>query len=179
VESDSATAHELVDELGDKLLGVLVRTIDIVSTSNDDGHTKRAMIGFGQELSTGLGGGIGIGRLQHCLLIHGFLIESLLTINLISAHVDKALNAMNLGTLEKDVSSHNIVLSELKGISKGVVDVSLSSEMHNSINLLILQHEVDQIGAANVALDELVVGIVLDLIQVLQARAIWLTRRAM
>ena len=48
----------------------------------------------------------------------------------------------------------------------------LRGEMHDGVNLLLLKHVIHQLRGTNVALYELVVFIVLDLVQVLQTGAI-------
>lgn len=68
--------------------------------------------------------------------------------------------------------THDVVLCELERIPERVIHVGLRRKVHDGINLFSLDHEVDQIGAADVALHELVVGVVLDLVQVGEARAV-------
>ena len=41
-----------------------MRAIDIVSTSDDDGHLERAVVRLGKELSTSFGRGVGIGGFE-------------------------------------------------------------------------------------------------------------------
>jgi hypothetical protein len=67
VQGDALAAHQLVDELGDQLLGVLVGAVHVVAAGDDDGHTERSVIRLGQKLGTGLGGGVGVGRLKHLM----------------------------------------------------------------------------------------------------------------
>jgi hypothetical protein len=69
--------HELIDELGNELLGVLVRAIHVVTTGNDNGQVETAHIGLGQELCTRLGGGIWVGGLKNIFLVHGVLVSEL------------------------------------------------------------------------------------------------------
>jgi len=47
MQSHFTASHQLVDELRNELLGVLMRAVDIVAASNNDGHAKRAMIRLG------------------------------------------------------------------------------------------------------------------------------------
>jgi hypothetical protein len=50
--------------------------------------------------------------------------------------------------------------------------VRLRCEVHDGVNVLRLEHVVDEVRGQDVALDEFVVGVVLDLVQILQARAV-------
>jgi len=97
---------------------------------------------------------------------------SLLAVDLIGTHVNEALDAGDLGRLQQHVGAQNVVLGELEGVSEGVVDVGLSREVHNSINLLSLQNEVHQVRTADISLHKLIVREVLNLVQVGKARAV-------
>lgn len=92
--------------------------------------------------------------------------------HLVRADVDEALDAGQFRGLEQHVRAEDVVLRELERVTEGVVDVGLGREVHDRVDLLRLQHEVHQVGAADVALHELVVGVVLDLVEVGQARAV-------
>ena len=58
------------------------------------------------------------------------------------------------------------------GVTEGVVDVSLSSKVHDGIDLFLLQDEVDKVGRGDITLDEPVVREVRNLIQVLQTTTV-------
>jgi len=75
---------------------------------------------------------------------------------------------MDLRTLQQHKGPQNVVLGEGKGVS----ELCLRGEVRDSIDLLLLKHVVDQLRGTNDALHELVVSIVLDLVQVLQAGAV-------
>lgn len=77
-------------------------------------------------------------------------------VNLVSANVNEALDlAGNLAGLEENVSTIDVVLRELEAISERVVDVGLCSEVHDSVNTFRDEKVVNQIRAADIALDEL------------------------
>jgi hypothetical protein len=88
--------------------------------------------------------------------------------------VNKALDASDLSALKKHVGAHDVVLCELERVSEGVVDVGLGSEMHDGVDFFGFKDIVDKIRTANISADKLVVREVLDLIKVLNARAICL-----
>jgi len=66
----------------------------------------------------------------------------------------------------------NIVLRERERVPKAIVHVGLRGEVHDGVYLLLLQHIVDQVRGADVPFHELVVFVVLDLIEVFEARAV-------
>lgn len=41
MDSELLSPHELVDELGDELFGVLVRSVHVVASRDDDGKVER------------------------------------------------------------------------------------------------------------------------------------------
>lgn len=60
-----------------------------------------------------------------------------------------------LGTLQQDVRSVDVVLSELEGISEGIVDMRLRGEVKDRIDLFLSEQVRDEVGRADVALHEL------------------------
>jgi len=52
-------------EARNDLFGVLEATIDVVTTGDDDGEVEGDVIGLGDEFSGGLGGGVGVGGVEH------------------------------------------------------------------------------------------------------------------
>ena len=93
----------------------------------------------------------------------------LLAVDLIGTHVNEALDAGNLGGLQQHVGAEDVVLGKLERVTEGVIDVGLGCEVHDSVNLLILQYKINKIGTADVSLYKLVVGKVFNLVQVGQA----------
>jgi hypothetical protein len=63
-----------------------------------------------------------------------------------------------LGTLQQDVRAKDVGVCECEAISEGVIDVRLCCEVHDGVNLFLLQDKVDKVGSCNVTLDESVVG---------------------
>ncbi len=86
--------------------------------------------------------------------------------------MNEATNVGNLRRFQQHMCAHNVVLCELKGISKRIVHVSLSREVHDGVDLLRLQHVAHQFTAANISLDKSIIWISLDLIEILNARTI-------
>ncbi len=56
--------------------------------------------------------------------------------------------------------------------TEGVIDVGLGGKMHDCVNLLRQDNVADEVAGADVSLDELVVGIRLKLLDVLEAGAV-------
>jgi hypothetical protein len=53
------------------------------------------------------------------------------------------------------MGAHDVVVCEGEAVAKAVVNVSLRSEVHDSVYLLFAQHVSHEIAGADVALDEL------------------------
>jgi len=77
-----------------------------------------------------------------------------------------------LGRLQQDVGSVNVGLGEGEGVAEGVVNVCLGGEVHHGIDLLLREDVVDEVGTLDVALDELEIGQILDILQILEAGAV-------
>ena len=94
--------QQLVGELGDQLLGVLVRSVHVVSSGDDDRKLEGAVVRLDEELSSCLGGGVWVGGLQDVFFVHGIGIEVLaFSIYLISRHVNETTDGgAVLGRLE-------------------------------------------------------------------------------
>jgi len=70
-------AEEAIDELGDELLWILARSIDVVAARDDDRQAERAVVRLGDELGSSLGGGVGVGGLERALDRHVVLQDSM------------------------------------------------------------------------------------------------------
>jgi len=172
VKSYFVSTQQLIDELGDEFLGVLVGSVHVVAASDDDGHVEGAVVRLGEKFGTSFRGRVWVRGLKNLLLTHGVLVQRLLAVHLVCAHVDKAADAHDLGGLQHHMRAHYVILRKLERISKGVVNMSLSSEVQNRVDLLRLQHVLHQLGAANVSTNKLVVGQVLNFVTVFNARTI-------
>ena len=173
MQRHGTTAQDLVGELRNQLLGELMRSVDVVATGDDARKLEGPMVGFDQELGSGFGGGIGVGGFEDVFFVHGFRLEGLsLAVHLVRRDVDEPLDApVAFGRFEEDVRSENIALSEVEGVSEGIVHVSLSGEMHDGVDAFF-DHDVgDEVGAGDVAFDEFEVFEAGDFLEVGEARA--------
>jgi hypothetical protein len=59
-----------------------------------------------------------------------------------------------LGRLEEHVGADDVAVRGLEAAAEGVVDVRLGGEVHDSVDLPWLEHALDEVGSATVALDE-------------------------
>lgn len=166
--------EKLVGELGNELLGVLVRAVHVVAASDDAGQLERSVVGLDDELGTGLGGGVRVGRLQNVFLSHGLGIEVFsLSVHLVGGHVDEATDGVAVfGRLEQDVGAVDVGLGEGEGVTERVVNVGLGGEMHHGIDLLLGEDVVDEVGTLDVALDELEIGQILEVLEIVEAGAV-------
>mmetsp|Transcript_16058 Transcript_16058/g.29014 ORF Transcript_16058/g.29014 Transcript_16058/m.29014 type:complete len:225 (-) Transcript_16058:303-977(-) len=132
--------HELIGQFGNELFGILVRSIDIVSSCNENGQLEGAKVRLDQKLGTRLCRRVWIGRFQDVLFQHGVGIEIFsFTIDFIRTDVNESLNGRTaLCGFEENVSTVNVGMSKGKGVSKGVVDMCLSSKVHDGVNIFLL-----------------------------------------
>ena len=66
----------------------------------------------------------------------------------------------------------DIVLGELKAVTEGVINMGLSCEVHDGVDVLGDEKVVDEVGAGDVALDELEVGGGFGRVEVLEVGAV-------
>ena len=78
----------------------------------------------------------------------------------------------DLASLEEDVGAVDVVLGELEGVAEGVVDVGLGGEVHDGVDVLGDEEVVDEVGAGDVALDELEVRGGFGRVEVLEVGAV-------
>mmetsp|Transcript_19311 Transcript_19311/g.35029 ORF Transcript_19311/g.35029 Transcript_19311/m.35029 type:complete len:201 (+) Transcript_19311:305-907(+) len=116
VKSDNLIPKKLVRELGDELLGKLVGSVHVVTTSDNGRELERPVVRLDQKLSSSLGGSVGVGGLKNVLLGHGVRVEVLtLSVHLIGRDVNKATDARaHFGRFEQNVRSVNVGMSKCK-----------------------------------------------------------------
>ena len=68
--------------------------------------------------------------------------------------------------------AHHVVLCEGERVSEAVVHVRLRGGVDDRVDLLRLDHILEQVGGQQIALDELVILAFLDFVQVAQAAAV-------
>lgn len=66
----------------------------------------------------------------------------------------------------------DVGLGEGEGVTERVVNVGLGGEMHHGIDLLLREDVVDEVGTLDVALDELEIGQILDVLEIVKAGAV-------
>ncbi len=65
VQSDFVAPHQLIDELGNELLGELVWAVNVVATCDDNRHVEGAVVRLGKEFCPCFGGGVWISWLEN------------------------------------------------------------------------------------------------------------------
>eukprot|EP00322_Chrysochromulina_rotalis_P029116 CAMPEP_0115881214 /NCGR_PEP_ID=MMETSP0287-20121206/28310_1 /TAXON_ID=412157 /ORGANISM="Chrysochromulina rotalis, Strain UIO044" /LENGTH=314 /DNA_ID=CAMNT_0003337127 /DNA_START=85 /DNA_END=1029 /DNA_ORIENTATION=+ len=134
-------AHKLRDDL----LGVLVRTVDVVAARDDYGQLERAVVRLDDVLSCRLRRGVWVGRLK-CIRLYATDVIAHSAVDLVGGDVDKAFDAMEFGGFNEHVRSHYVVLGERERVSKRVVHVRLCGGVDDGVDLLRLQHILDKIS---------------------------------
>lgn len=200
-EHGTISLHE-VDELGNHLLGILMRTVHVVGARNDHRKMVGMLVALHNELGSSLRRGVGIRRVQQGVLLDvllrmsrnskHYLVLSLLSIDLIRAHVNKTLDSVHAASFEKNVSANDVVVGKRQTVTERVVLASLGSEarthmalrskVENGINLLRFENIANETGAEDIPLflilfcrshfNKTVVRQILHFIQVLQRCAI-------
>ena len=79
---------------------------------------------------------------------------------------------IELGSLKEAQRSHHVGLGKGEGILDRAVYVRFSSEMDDAIHLLVLHQFVEGIEVADIHLHKLIVGLVLDILEVSQITCI-------
>ncbi len=110
-----------VDELGNDLLRILVRAVDVVGTSNDNRHLEGVQVTLADELSSSLGSSVGVGGVESSLFKDVVLALQLLTVDFIGGDVDETLDVVNTSRFQENVSTNDIVVGESKAVTEGVV----------------------------------------------------------
>ncbi len=108
------TASKKVDELGNKLLGVLLRTIDVVTARDNGGKLVAGVVGADQVLRSSLGGRVRVRGIQIILLGHALLVATSLTVDFIRGHVDETTDGRlgKASSLEQDMGTDDVVDGE-------------------------------------------------------------------
>ena len=102
------------------------------------------------------------------------------TVNLISRDVVEALTLVsfrktlpvNLGSLEQRQGTHHVGMSESEWILDTSIYVALGSKMDDAIHLVVLHQFQHQVEIADVALNESIVRLVLDVLEVSQVACV-------
>mmetsp|Transcript_9697 Transcript_9697/g.24037 ORF Transcript_9697/g.24037 Transcript_9697/m.24037 type:complete len:283 (-) Transcript_9697:59-907(-) len=162
VQAARVPLQKTKDELGDDLLRILVWPVHVVSPRDDDGELVGAHVGLSDELSSCLGARVRVRGLKHRILKH--TIPKHITVHLVSGHVDELLDGSLAGAraLEERVRAEHVGLRVDEGVAKRGVDVGLSGEVHHVVDLVEVHQVSNEIHVADVAAAEEVVGLVLE-----------------
>ena len=79
---------------------------------------------------------------------------------------------IEFGCLEEGECPHHVSTSKSEWVFDGAVNMRFSCKVDDAINMLILHQLVEGIKVADVHLDKLVVGLVLDVLQVCEVTRI-------
>ena len=170
VDTQRHVPLKTADELGDELFRVLVRTVDVVSTGDDEGKLEGSEIRLGDELSSSLGSGIWVGGLENH--VFAVVLSLTFTIDFVSTDMNEPLHTTTISSFQENVGTQDVGLGERKGVPEGVVDMGLSRKVHHSVNFLRHDDVANEINGTDVPLHELVVGVLFQLSDVLCAGAV-------
>mmetsp|Transcript_25928 Transcript_25928/g.56302 ORF Transcript_25928/g.56302 Transcript_25928/m.56302 type:complete len:398 (+) Transcript_25928:1556-2749(+) len=151
-------------ELRDQLLGMLSWTKDIVGSRDDHRKMERLLVGLDEALGSCFGGRIRVARVEASSLVE--VSVEILAVDLVCANVKEASDSVLVGYLQQHGSSHHICFCEGHGSHKGSIDVRLGREVHDRIDLILLDDGPDGGLGCDVAIDEGEVGGTLESLQV-------------
>lgn len=154
VEEKLTAAVEQAGELGDDLLRILVRAVDIVASDNDDGELEGLCVGVDQHLRSGLGRSVGVCGAENAVLDQIGIIVSHFSVYLVGGDVDEAGDAAVLGGLKKNVSAVDVGVGKLKGVTEAEIDVRLSSKVEDGVDVVGSQAVANVLGVADVTVVE-------------------------
>ena len=104
---------------------------------------------------------VGVGHLQGAIdLIGGDVVEAL-AFPLLGEGLP-----VELRGLQEGEGAHHVGLCEGEGVLDGAVHMALGGEMDDAVDMLVLHQLVNALEVADVHLDELVVGLALDILEV-------------
>lgn len=175
VEADLLAALEKADKLGDDLLRVLVRSVDVVAAGNDDGQVEGFGVGLDEHLGSGFGGRVRVGGLEHGLFEE---VGVGLAVDFVCGDVDHLGDVAETSRFQKNVGANNVVFGELERVAERVVcmngkfwrwsgprgsgedqqpstrvltDVTLSRKVNDGVNVAFLEHVEHEVDGLNVA----------------------------
>ncbi len=120
----------------------------------------------------GLGGegrldALGVGHLEGAVdLVGGDVVEAL-ALELLRQGLPVA-----LGGLQEAEGTHHVGLCEGEGVLDAAVHMALGGEVDDAVDVFVLHQFVDTVEVADVHLDELVVGLALDVLEVGQVAGV-------
>jgi hypothetical protein len=114
------------------------------------------MIRLYKELGSCFRGSIRVGGFENRLFVHGLAIKSFsLSIHFIGRNVDETINVFEiLGTFQQNMGTKNIGLGKRKRVTERIVDVGLSCKVHNGVNFVLGENEIDKVATRNISLDK-------------------------
>ena len=174
MNSHRHATQQLVSKFGNQLLGILVRSVYVVASGDDHRKLERAMVRLHQELSSCLGGGVWVCRLQDVFFIHGVGIKVFtFSIYLICRDMNESADGgAVLGRLEQNVCAIDVGLGEGEGVTKGVIYMGLCCKVHDSVDIILLKAVVYKVITANITFHKLEVGEIFYFVEVLYAGAV-------
>lgn len=149
-----------------------MRTVNIVASYNDHRELERLLVRVNQHLRCCLGCGVRVcwGKNAGFQQIVGIVPD--LSVDLISGDVDELLDSNLLGRLQDNVCTINVGVGECVGVAETQVNVGLSSEMEDGVNVVSLQTVHDLGGVCDITMVEGEVSFVVKGSSVVQGGAV-------
>ena len=159
LKSQLLSVQQLKHELRNDLLRELSRAIDIVRSDDQNWHIVRMDIGMNEHLGRGLGGRIGIRRLQKRRLSERSpCCRMILPINLVGTNVNESSDlAIGTAGLEQRMRPNDVVLRVQHWIRKGRIDVALGRKVDHRVNGMLYKEPVKQFTVLDVPLHKHIV----------------------
>ena len=127
------------------------------------------MVGKAEEVGSSFTGRVGAagmegGEFGEATLFYG-------AIDFIGGHLDKLADAVLSGTFEENLSADDVGFKERRGIKYAAVNMRLSGKVYHCIKFPTEQL-INQLPVGNIAFDESVIGVLLDILKVFQVAGV-------
>ena len=131
-----------------------MRAINIVTSDDDDRELKTLLVRMDKHFRSRLAGSVWISRSKNAGLEQIIRVIPNFSVNLVGRNVNELLDSNFLGTLQQHMGSIYIGVGEGVRVSEAQIDVGLSGEVEDGIDLVSLQAVHNLGGVSNVAMVE-------------------------
>src|SRR5215470_6215837 len=162
IERQGLVVERVRDEEWDDLLGVLVRAEVVGRARDHDGDAMGVPVGQREQIAAGLGRRVRVRWPHRIALARGAALDR--AVHLVGADVQQARDLQLAHRLEQGEDTEHVGLEEGVGLHERAIDVRLGREVHDGVDPAArVTHDL---GVADVALDERVARVALEIGQV-------------
>ena len=156
--------HDVGDEQRDQLLGELIRPVVVGTARDDRRHVEGVLIRLHEHVRTGLRGRIGAVRMERRFFGEGAGVAEA-AVHFVRRDLHVFLHVEFAGGVEQDLRADHVRAKERTRILDAAIDVALRREVDH-VRDAHLHGGADLLAVRDVALDELVAKLALDILEV-------------